>query len=324
MGAVFSLFAGFYYWAPKIFGRMYSEVLAQIQFWSLFIGVNTTFFPQHFLGLAGIINKIFLFNLVDEFNLPLLFMGSIIVFYGPHINPKWRSKPVKVFNGADKENYIEYTKGKAIVYQWTNLITGRVYVGSGIDGASRLSQYWTPSQLNRNRPINNSLRKYGHANFSLGIIEVLGPSNIISAKALLEREQIYLNIIFIQDKSLVLNLAITAGSTLGFKHSKEFRDNRSGSKNPMHNREKSPEFLAQQTRDKSGVNNPQYGIIKSEATIAKLTKLVYVYKADTKEYVGAYKTVECKKVFQMGYDTLKKCIENGKPYKGLLFLRKQI
>ena len=58
MGAVFSLFAGFYYWAPKIFGRMYSETLAQIQFWVLFIGVNTTFFPQHFLGLAGMPRRI--------------------------------------------------------------------------------------------------------------------------------------------------------------------------------------------------------------------------------------------------------------------------
>lgn len=58
MGAVFSLFSGFYYWAPKIFGRMYSETLAQIQFWSLFIGVNTTFMPQHFLGLAGMPRRI--------------------------------------------------------------------------------------------------------------------------------------------------------------------------------------------------------------------------------------------------------------------------
>lgn len=58
MGAVFSLFAGFYYWAPKIFGRNFSEVLAQIQFWSLFIGVNTTFMPQHFLGLAGMPRRI--------------------------------------------------------------------------------------------------------------------------------------------------------------------------------------------------------------------------------------------------------------------------
>lgn len=58
MGAVFSLFSGFYYWAPKIFGRMYNETLAQIQFWSLFIGVNTTFMPQHFLGLAGMPRRI--------------------------------------------------------------------------------------------------------------------------------------------------------------------------------------------------------------------------------------------------------------------------
>ena len=58
MGAVFSLFAGFYYWSPKMFGRKYSELLAQIQFWSLFIGVNTTFMPQHFLGLAGMPRRI--------------------------------------------------------------------------------------------------------------------------------------------------------------------------------------------------------------------------------------------------------------------------
>ena len=53
MGAVFGLFAGFYYWAPKIVGKMYNELLAQIHFWVMFIGVNITFFPQHFLGLAG-------------------------------------------------------------------------------------------------------------------------------------------------------------------------------------------------------------------------------------------------------------------------------
>ena len=54
MGAVFAVFAGFYYWAPKIIGFNYNEKLGQIQFWILFIGVNITFFPQHFLGLAGI------------------------------------------------------------------------------------------------------------------------------------------------------------------------------------------------------------------------------------------------------------------------------
>ncbi len=53
MGAVFALFAGFYYWFPKMSGRMHSEFLSHLHFWGFFIGVNVIFFPQHFLGLQG-------------------------------------------------------------------------------------------------------------------------------------------------------------------------------------------------------------------------------------------------------------------------------
>ncbi len=53
MGAVFSLFAGFYYWFPKMSGRMHSELLSHIHFWTFFVGVNVIFFPQHFLGMQG-------------------------------------------------------------------------------------------------------------------------------------------------------------------------------------------------------------------------------------------------------------------------------
>jgi cytochrome c oxidase subunit 1 len=53
IGALFTLFAGWYYWFPKISGWMYSEALGKLHFWLSFIGVNLTFFPQHFLGLAG-------------------------------------------------------------------------------------------------------------------------------------------------------------------------------------------------------------------------------------------------------------------------------
>ena len=58
MGAVFALFAAFYMWTPKIIGKTYNEFLGKVHFWTLFIGVNLTFFPQHFLGLAGIRNII--------------------------------------------------------------------------------------------------------------------------------------------------------------------------------------------------------------------------------------------------------------------------
>ncbi|MBL9099237.1 MAG: cytochrome c oxidase subunit I [Alphaproteobacteria bacterium] len=53
LGAVFAIFAGFYYWSGKMWGYMYSEFLGQLHFWVTFIGVNLLFFPQHFLGLAG-------------------------------------------------------------------------------------------------------------------------------------------------------------------------------------------------------------------------------------------------------------------------------
>ncbi len=53
LGATFGLFAGWYYWFPKITGYMYSEFIGKLHFWVSFIGVNLIFFPQHFLGLAG-------------------------------------------------------------------------------------------------------------------------------------------------------------------------------------------------------------------------------------------------------------------------------
>lgn len=53
LGAVFSLFAGFYYWFSKMTGWEYSEFLGKLHFWITFVGVNLIFFPQHFLGLAG-------------------------------------------------------------------------------------------------------------------------------------------------------------------------------------------------------------------------------------------------------------------------------
>ena len=53
LGAVFAIFAGFYYWSGKMWGYQYNEYLGQAHFWLTFVGVNLTFFPQHFLGLAG-------------------------------------------------------------------------------------------------------------------------------------------------------------------------------------------------------------------------------------------------------------------------------
>ncbi len=53
LGAVFAIFAGWYYWFPKMTGYEYSEFFGKLHFWLTFIGANILFFPQHFLGLAG-------------------------------------------------------------------------------------------------------------------------------------------------------------------------------------------------------------------------------------------------------------------------------
>ncbi len=58
LGAVTALFAGFYYWFPKMSGRWHSELLSHIHFWVFFVGVNTIFFPMHMLGLNGMPRRI--------------------------------------------------------------------------------------------------------------------------------------------------------------------------------------------------------------------------------------------------------------------------
>ncbi len=58
LGATFGIFAGWYYWFPKMTGYTYSETLGKLHFWISFVGANTIFFPQHFLGLAGMPRRI--------------------------------------------------------------------------------------------------------------------------------------------------------------------------------------------------------------------------------------------------------------------------
>jgi cytochrome c oxidase subunit 1 len=58
LGAVFAIFAAFYYWFSKMSGREYPEWMGKLHFWLFFIGANLTFFPQHFLGLAGMPRRI--------------------------------------------------------------------------------------------------------------------------------------------------------------------------------------------------------------------------------------------------------------------------
>jgi len=61
-GSIFGIFAGLYYWWPKMFGRMLDERLGKVSFWLMFVGFNLTFLPQHMLGLLGMPRRIWTYS----------------------------------------------------------------------------------------------------------------------------------------------------------------------------------------------------------------------------------------------------------------------
>jgi len=93
-GATFAIFAGLYYWWPKMFGRLLDERLGKLQFWLMFVGFNATFLPQHMLGLLGMPRRIYTYSeggLWEAYNLAstigsgimglgfLVFVANVIV-----------------------------------------------------------------------------------------------------------------------------------------------------------------------------------------------------------------------------------------------------
>ena len=88
MGAVFSIFGGVYYWFEKLTGVNYSEILAQIHFWAFFVGVNLTFFPMHWLGVAGMPRRIpdypdafYLFNKIASWGSYISGISFVFFFF---------------------------------------------------------------------------------------------------------------------------------------------------------------------------------------------------------------------------------------------------
>ncbi|MEO9809443.1 MAG: cytochrome c oxidase subunit I [Nitratireductor sp.] len=89
LGAVFAIFAAWYYWFPKMTGYMYSPLIARTHFWVTFIGVNLIFFPQHFLGLAGMPRRYIDYpdafagwNMVSSYGSYIAAIGVVIFLYG--------------------------------------------------------------------------------------------------------------------------------------------------------------------------------------------------------------------------------------------------
>ena len=99
LGALFSLFAGFYYWFGKMYGRQYPEWMGVVHFVTTFIGVNLTFFPQHFLGLAGMPRRIpdypdvfHGWNLVSSIGSTIALLSSFFFVFIIFYTLKWGKK----------------------------------------------------------------------------------------------------------------------------------------------------------------------------------------------------------------------------------------
>ncbi|MGA7545732.1 MAG: cbb3-type cytochrome c oxidase subunit I, partial [Methyloceanibacter sp.] len=89
LAAVFSIFGAWYYWFPKMTGYMYSESLAKLHFWLMFVGANLAFFPMHFLGLAGMPRRIADYpeafagwNMVASVGSFISFAGVLVFLFG--------------------------------------------------------------------------------------------------------------------------------------------------------------------------------------------------------------------------------------------------
>ena len=87
-GAIVAIFGGIYYWFPKVTGKLLDEKIGKLNFWLMFIGMNITFFPQHFLGMDGMPRRVYTYDADMGWNLwngvstagSLLLAFSILIF----------------------------------------------------------------------------------------------------------------------------------------------------------------------------------------------------------------------------------------------------
>lgn len=130
MGAVFGLFAGFYFWTPKIVGKVFNDFYGKIHFWTLFFGVNLTFFPQHFLGMAGMPRRVPDYpdaysgwNAVSSFGSLVSLVATIMfiyIIYNIFVNDNYSSKnPWQILAYFFSENEEEEENTNANTIEWT-------------------------------------------------------------------------------------------------------------------------------------------------------------------------------------------------------------
>lgn len=134
--------------------------------------------------------------------------------------PIYPNTPVKVYLDANvsKSDITKDFKDVSIIYMWFNKIRGRIYIGSAVNGYKRLSTYFQPSILRKKSLIYQSILKYGHASFSVIILDICGNTSTVNKDHILDREKFYLDWALKTYGIAVLNMLNLPGSSLGYKH----------------------------------------------------------------------------------------------------------
>ena len=102
-GSVFTIYAGVYYWFPKMTGRMYSETLGKWHFWLTFLSFNATFFPMHYVGLRGMPRRVFDYdeafgNLNLFISIASFVLGASFVLFVYNMITSWQRGPIAEAN----------------------------------------------------------------------------------------------------------------------------------------------------------------------------------------------------------------------------------
>lgn len=236
MGAVFALFAGFYFWTPKIVGKTYSELLGKIHFWTLFVGVYKLIqikiciyiLKSKPITINDMLNELTEDKESNDITLNTLIskLSNLPNSKSPNPN-KGKNKLIfeKLNNiqaeykfiglNSSKLDILLKTKGKAGVYMFFNLINGKMYIGSSINLDRRFRVHI--SNIGKIRlPLPLSINKYGPDSFAFIILQCFESSEDEVRNICLSLEQYFIDL-YKPD----YNILKLAGSSQGFKHSPE-------------------------------------------------------------------------------------------------------
>lgn len=252
---------------------------------------------------------------------PLSVTGSLLFLEEPNL--LFFSIPIIIYSNADtdKLSILSDNKDKAGIYQWTNLESGKKYIGSALDLSRRLKDYYSISYLTRNTKsiICNALVNHGYSKFSLTIIEYVDISNLSkneSKELILRREQHYLDTLEPE-----YNILKFAGNSLGYKHLEESLSKmslaKSGESNPMFNKKGEENHMF----GKKGKDHPIFGTFHTKETklkmsIAKGTP-IHIYSFEDSTLVNSFPSArKAGEFFNVDKKTIISYAKSGKVFKG--------